>query len=480
MTDPCVDPSIAWTKGYGHGTCSGHPHSIALTAADGGFLVVGDCVNHFLADNGGRVGTGNHWPAELKLAMLVVKTSASGEMEWSFRYDNGVGSNYGKFAAELADGTLLVCCSTSIVDADAEATGFVWVQRRVVLRLSARGELLSETILPFSGGTVDLGRREGFMCVAAGPIAADEGGEHQVVYLTGYVCSESGYDAERNEYDQDPMFLISLGHAFIMTLAFSTDDLAAPPRQLDELTLTPAAMETSVVFRQGMRVVYDDALEQVVVLAAASTHEEDYEPHFAAVAVDAADVTNVRWHCIYCGSRSEVQLRASHPYAMTRAALPGGYVLAGHSFHDSMNAGRPVGRALKISAGDGSVVWDAQFAQPGHHLNTECYGVCVVPEGVLLSCGTGSHDDEASAAENIWRCLMVLLDARDGTARFVRPYALGGNKAGGGEVTANNAGEFVLATPDGGAIVAIDSQTFGPEGTGGNFALMKILPESLV
>ena len=40
----------------------------------------------------------------------------------------------------------------------------------------------------------------------------------------------------------------------------------------------------------------------------------------------------------------------------------------------------------------------------------------------------------------------------------------------------NNAGEYALSTPDGGAVVLIDSQSYGSAETGGNFALAKLSP----
>ena len=38
----------------------------------------------------------------------------------------------------------------------------------------------------------------------------------------------------------------------------------------------------------------------------------------------------------------------------------------------------------------------------------------------------------------------------------------------------NNAGEYIVALRNGGYVVCIDSQTWGPTTTGGNFAIMKL------
>ena len=107
----------------------------------------------------------------------------------------------GKYGCALADGTLLVCGATSMVDPVGSAAGFACVQRGVLLRLSASGDLLSELIFPFSGGAEQPGRREGCMCVTPGEASDDE----MVVYVTGYLRSECGYDPSTHEYDDDPM-----------------------------------------------------------------------------------------------------------------------------------------------------------------------------------------------------------------------------------------------------------------------------------
>ena len=88
-----VQSVVEWAKGFTHGTCAGHPHCGAL-AADGGYLVVGDCANYFQDEGGGNVGTGKHWPRQLTRAILVTKVSKEGEEQWSYRYDHGIGRNY--------------------------------------------------------------------------------------------------------------------------------------------------------------------------------------------------------------------------------------------------------------------------------------------------------------------------------------------------------------------------------------------------
>ena len=65
--------------------------------------------------------------------------------------------------------------------------------------------------------------------------------------------------------------------------------------------------------------------------------------------------------------------------------------------------------------------------------------------------------------------LIVHLAEDTGALRWLKPYTerLNGQ---------NNAGEYALGTPDGGAIVLIDSQSYGSHETGGNFALAKLAP----
>ena len=65
--------------------------------------------------------------------------------------------------------------------------------------------------------------------------------------------------------------------------------------------------------------------------------------------------------------------------------------------------------------------------------------------------------------------LVVHLSEDDGALRWLKPYTerLNGQ---------NNAGEYALSTPDGGAVVLIDSQSYGSAETGGNFAHPKLSP----
>ena len=287
------------------------------------------------------------------------------------------------------------------------------------------------------------------------------------------------YDAARSQVRPASFQLHSVHLPFNPCVLISSFSLPLPhPPLLDHTSSPPSPaspLPPSLPPRRSL---------QVVILAVVTTHADTYEPHFGAVAVDAANVTDIRWYRLY-GSDGSVDFHASHPYAMCLTGGSGGgggrcdgYVFAGHSYHAERSEHRPVGRALKVDPTDGAEIWEAAFAQPGLLLNTECYGVCETPAGLLLTCGTGAHHDDACDAENVWRCLVVLIadgtGGKGGTVRIVQPYTSNEPDAGG-----NNAGEYVLATPDGGAIVVIDSQSFGPPHTGGNFALMKIKPEAL-
>lgn len=144
----------------------------------------------------------------------------------------------GKYGCALADGTLLVCGATSMVDPVGSAAGFACVQRGVLLRLSASGELLSERIFPFSGGVDQPGRREGCMCVTPGEASDDE----MVVYVTGYLRSECGYDPSTHEYDDDPMVSnIADTHTHTHTrLASPRLSFAALPRHLRSVPSPPS------------------------------------------------------------------------------------------------------------------------------------------------------------------------------------------------------------------------------------------------
>ena len=89
--------------------------------------------------------------------------------------------------------------------------------------------------------------------------------------------------------------------------------------------------------------------------------------------------------------------------------------------------------------------------------------------GYVLSCGTGVEPElhpSDSDRSKTWRVLVHRTDT-DGTKLWETTYTSNAKLQ-------NNAGEYVVVTRTGELAVYVDSQSFGPSDTGGNFALMLI------
>lgn len=424
-------PAVAWAKGYGNGGCEAHPHA-GVQTRDGGFLMVGDS----------QCYDGSN--AELKRMIFVVKTTADGTEEWTRRIGD-VYYNYGKFAMELDDGTFLVAGAVSVRDAGSQ-TGYA--ERRALVRLARNGTVARATL--FASAARD--RLDGFMCVAPG-------GEPGVVVATGYAGGVQGYD-------EQPMFLIYGGQAFVTKLRFGAAD--ADPEVLYDVRVMTGAGGASWQAVQGMRVAHDAANGVYAVSALAVPKSDTGHPEFAVAAFDTATGA-AKWATFLpAQNRFHPGGEQSHPYAFTLAPGGAGYVVAGIGFEQ----GSPWGRAAKV-APSGTLEWDSRFRQNGTHMNTECYGVSAARDGgFVVTCGTGVEpEDHPSdpARSKIWMVLMHRTDAAGGEA-WQRLYSSNAEMQ-------DDAGEYVLTTASGGYAVLIDSQTWGPQGTGGNFGLMLLDPD---
>ena len=91
-------PPIDWVVGYSNGDCEAHPHA-GVQLADGGYLMIGDsqCYDE---------------SSDLKRSVFVVRTHANGTERWQTALGS-IGYNYGKYAIELGDSTLLLATSMS-------------------------------------------------------------------------------------------------------------------------------------------------------------------------------------------------------------------------------------------------------------------------------------------------------------------------------------------------------------------------------
>jgi hypothetical protein len=278
------------------------------------------------------VGDSQCWDgsATYKRGIFVVVANADGAQRWTAVLGD-IGFNYGKYATQLKDGTVVVAGSKSVRDAAAAKKGFTYIEVRAMWRLDvASGRVLSETLFPNEGKLHGL--RDGFMC--ATPTSDGTNG----VVTTGYVGGEANWDGK--DYDDEPMFLVFNGVAFAQRLTFSTSDRSVAPKVEWEVKLGLDASHGFVPM-QGMRVHMDGA-GTVALSAAACTGPYDgaWDMQFSLLALGAADGA-LKWAKMYkTGS-------ASHPYAMTLSP-PGdpeaGFVIAGLAVGVEP---QPIGRLLK-------------------------------------------------------------------------------------------------------------------------------------
>ena len=494
-------PTVQWVTGFSNRKCESHPHA-GVQLHDGGYLMIGDSVCY------------GQPLSPLKRSVFVVRAHSNGSEAWS-RTLGDVGFNYGKFGIELADSTLLVAGSMSLVDPAGTAAGYPFVERRALARLSPTGDLLQLTRFNASSPD-DPGRRDGFMCVVPSNESDASGG--LVVYATGYGGGDSGYNPITG-YDEAPMFFISGGNAFITKLSFprtvdgvrTVDGFTpAPPTIVYDRMLPTAVLGQRFVAMQGMRVVLGGGGEtprQAVVLAQSHENASAWPVHFGFIGIDQTRGF-VRWARLHKPPRNHPWTQ-SHPFAF--AAVPGGgYVAAGHTIevrpsttgkvsfgsspytasltntallggyrlspasgaHLLKASEMPTGRAVKIDD-EGKVVWDTRFlATDDQDLNTECYGVAGLRDGserIAITCGTGVEPEDHpkdTPTQKTWRVFNALLSAKGS-------LLWDGNLTDRAKLQ-NNAGEFVVATQDGGMAVYVDAQSWGSQVTGGNFGLMKL------
>jgi hypothetical protein len=158
----------------------------------------------------------------------------------------------------------------------------------------------------------------------------------------------------------------------------------------------------------------------------------------------------------------------SHPYALTMGN-DGSYAIGGLACMGL----DPRGRLLAVSPA-GEVRFDRRF-QGTPDFNIECYGVQPTHDGgYILTCGygvksTSDHPNETQI-DLVWRALVHRTDSQ-GEPVWESVY---GNRTKG----LSNAGEYIIATRDGGYAVYVDSKEWGNPALGGSFAVVRLQPES--
>jgi hypothetical protein len=186
----------------------------------------------------------------------------------------------------------------------------------------------------------------------------------------------------------------------------------------------------------------------------------------------AADTGSLKW------AKRYPKADASHPYAMTLSPPHDpepGFVIAGHCVGC---AEQPIGRLLKAHAADGAVAWDRTFTDRDDRFwNIECYGVDrTLDGGYIVTCGNGPETIrpwmKPDCHEQTWTAFLYRTDA-EGQMLWKA------NATNSAERCINDAGEHIVAARGGGYAVYVDSGTLGKQGTGGNFGLVVLDPDTI-
>eukprot|EP01084_Bolivina_argentea_P125143 221748_1 len=422
---PPQPPNVQWVTGFSVNGCESHPHA-GVQANDGGFYMVGDGVCYDKHDPVHRY-------------VFAIKTDSKGKEIWNIAIGD-TGYNYGKWGIQLNDGNFVIAGSKSVT---VKGSKCGWIEQRALWVLDkSTGKILSEQLFPNNFASQNL--RDGMMTI--NPINASE----TEYVATGYIHGEAGQCD-----DDEPMFLIFGGYAFLMK--FKYDSTTHKFNTILEVPFNQSKITDHMVPMQGMRVFDDPANERYGISAATHT-PTDYSVQFGMISTDYDG--NVLWSNIYPAANKFGTGTGSHPYSLITSTLNDGWVISGLALKQSN--GIPEGRMAKIDS-KGDLIWDTRFEYNNDAgMSVECYGLSVAKDnGYITTCGTGY---EGNGHENpTWMALLHRTD-ENGKLDWQKPYS--------NQSTGNNAGEFVLTTKDWGYAMYIDSNTWGPPGTGGNFGLM--------
>ena len=202
----------------------------------------------------------------------------------------------------------------------------------------------------------------------------------------------------------------------------------------------------------------------------------------------------------YPNAAAGVGGHASHPYALaasttstTVVAIGGLAVINQAGVHPPVEQCQGRLLSVNISSTDGKMIYDSRFTSIEQDTNIECYGVTPSTNGDggwVLTCGTGVEPElhpKDSKVSKTWRVLLHRTDV-DGRQMWQTNYSDNCQLH-------DDAGEFIFGDRDGtcctprmsfcahpstvcvhagGYVVLVDAQSWGPEDTGGNFAIMKL------
>ena len=387
--------------------------------------------------------------------VFAVRTSSTGKLLWTVQIGD-VGYNYGKWGIQLSDGNFVISGSKSI---EQKHSKYGYIEYRALWVLSREnGTILSETTFPNNGESQNL--RDGFMCINPIKSSQDE------YVATGYIGGEAGDDDE-------PMFLIFGGNAFLMKFKYSSSTFKFE-QEMEEI-FNSSVVGKKYIFMQGMR-IFDDPENKRYGISAATHNTDDESVQFGMISTDYSG--KLLWSDMFPAANQFGSGTGSHPYSLTISSSGDGWVISGLALR--ANTGVPEGRMAKIGY-DGNLQWDKRFVYPtnSESMSVECYGVSICSDGgYITTCGSGwegqiddDHDDDDNNGledKYTWVALLHRTDS-NGEVDWQKSYT---NQTG-----PNNAGEFVVTTKEGGYAMYIDSNTYGPPDTGGNFGLMVLNPD---
>ena len=156
----------------------------------------------------------------------------------------------------------------------------------------------------------------------------------------------------------------------------------------------------------------------------------------------------------------------------------GGYILGGHTRSPSYGVVNWDFLIMKIDK-DGKEEWHRTFGQPrgydARYIHDEAYGVRQTPDGgYVITGGTGdqysySESGSPDGPSDVWKVYLVKVDS-SGATEWQAVY---------GSNHANNAGEYLGLTSDGGYIIGTDSDEAGRDKfRPNNFGFMKIASDN--
>lgn len=298
------------------------------------------------------------------------------------------------------------------------------------------------------------------------------GEDESTLIATGFRSGESA----KSGYPDEPMFLINGGHPFVTKFKIGCTSASKPAG----LSLIFDKNLSNVIpgwrSNQGMRVFFDPR-ENAYVVSHTLSDAVSQRNQFGMSSLDLTGEMN--WQHVFPANRYGHRGHASHPYALT-LGHNGIYAIGGLAVvYDSGGVEQCEGRLLGFNPRAKVVAFDSRFLSPEPSANIECYGLQTTHDGgYILACGTGVEPElhpNASQKAKTWRALVHRTDAT-GTVMWEHDYTDNSQHPGPGVRRGQSAGEYIVASKNGGYALLLDTAQWGSSETGGNFGVMMLEP----